>query len=830
MRPLLSVFLILQVQEQVLLEYGSINHSMNFIGGDEWRWRNWKPATEAVYNYTIYMEDNDGNLNITSGNFTVISTTAPIIENLTFSENPLELGNNITISVDVYDNETYVSAVLIELDNVNYTMTNFTLFNFEFNWTKNTIGPVIFTIYANDTGNNWNQYADSFNIVDTTAPNFLNLIESADPLELGSIEILTINITDIGGINQVLIDIGTGNLSMVNIIGDTWQHNSWLPSSTGNKSYTIWMEDASNNWNSTTGYILVRDTIAPMYSDLFESSDPVELGTTLIITINTTDISGINRVKIEFEGINQSMSNIGGGIWQYNTWMPTATGNYTYTIYIEDNNNNWNSTSDWIIFQDTISPSFSTLIEGAASGGSVDPLELGDTLILTIIINDFGGIYQTLIEYEGSNHSMVNIVGNLWYYNSWTPLSIDNNTYRIFTEDNSGNWNITTDWIMVNDTTNPSEPIFSSAPSGEITGIFTFDWKEGNDPSGIDYYIFIISTQDDINNTAAYVLNINTTNTYYRLTEALPLGTYYYFLAQVDNAGLQSSFTVGTFTVVSPPEEGNFLLIIIIVIAAAAAVSIAAIFIVKRRSQVALLPPKKKIPFKTIFSHINRISSSEQIFEKDKFTQKLAAEKIKKAPLQLESMDKLELEQKLDEIQTFGEELYSEGAYFEALKQYKVTEKILAILGRHEEAFIYSDLITEINKNLEVREKTLNVLKEEVIKGDFMRIFNVYYVLIEISKKLNDYNSIDKYQSELIEIFHEKKNSTAELELKKSIFEENARTFYEQKDYEKATKFYKQCERFSHFLFQLGKQKELSNVKKFRTKRIESSKKDKNNL
>ena len=111
-----------------------------------------------------------------------------------------------------------------------------------------------------------------------------------------------------------------------------------------------------------------------------------------------------------------------------------------------------------------------------------------------------------------------------------------------------------------------------------------------------------------------------------------------------------------------------------------------------------------------------------------------------------------------------------------------------------------------------------------------MRIFNVYYVLIEISKKINDFDIIDNYQSELIEIFHEKNNSTAELELKKSIFEENANSFYAEKDYEKAAKFYKQCERFSHFLTQLGKEKEFSNIRKFRSKRNECLKKIKNNL
>ena len=403
-------------------------------------------------------------------------------------------------------------------------------------------------------------------------------------------------------------------------------------------------------------------------------------------------------------------------------------------------------------------------------------------------------------------------------------------------EDNNGNWNFTLDWIITNDTKKPLDPIFTSVPSGEVTGHLIFDWMDGNDQSGIDYYILIISTNNNLTITTAYILNINTTTSYYKLTEPLSPGLYFYFLSQVDMVGLQSNFVSGSFTVVTPPstssssstsntsrEDGNFMFFLIILISVAVASFSGSVVVVKRRSQAA--PHKKNISLQTIISHINKISSSEQLFQEDKFTQKLASEELLRDTLKLGSMDKLELEQKMNEIQSLGEELFAEGAYFEALQQYKLTEKILLKLGRHEEAFIYSELIIEINMLIEEHDMKLEKLNQEETNDNFIRVFELYYDLFDTLKKLNDHHAIEMYQSNLTEIFQEKKINPAELEFKKSIFEEKATSVFNKNNFEKAAEYYKQCERFSHFLLQIGKEKEIFNIKKFRKKKNECLKK-----
>ncbi|MFW9950626.1 MAG: DUF2341 domain-containing protein, partial [Candidatus Thorarchaeota archaeon] len=655
---------------QTIIEYELLNHTMIYAGGNTWTWSNWKPPEEKVYPYKIYMQDKANNWNMTSGDITIITTTAPVIENLTEVKDPLELGDYITIRVDIYDNETEVDTVLIELENINYTMIYTEGNAYEYSWTKNSVGMVEYTIYANDTGNNWNLFSSSFDIIDTTPPTFSVLNESADPLEFGDTEIISINCTDLGGIKQVKIEFGLSNNSMLNIGGDTWQYNLWTPLGTGNYSYMIWIEDNNNNWNYSMGSVLVLDTTPPNYFNLIESADPVELGSTLIITISITDLSDIDQALIEFENNNHSMANIGGVLWQYNSWMPNSIGNYSYTIYMKDSEDNWNYTTSSITFQDTISPLFSNLIESA------DPLELGSSITIRINVNDFAGINQTLIEFEGSNHSMLFIGGNLWEYSSWIPNNRIVYQYRIFFEDNSGNWNFVIGNITVQDTTPPIPPILTSAPSGDVNGILTFDWLDGSDASGISYYILIISNNSNPLNAQGYIYFFNITNvgivsSYCELPETLTLGKYYYFLYQIDGVGQQSSFTTGTFTIVSenndnlPPNE-NLIFIIIGIIFASIIGLIATFIIVKKNVQKKIIPSRKKIPIKNILQHINKISTSKS----DSKADVLLKEEIGDiSSINLEKEDLIsgaELENKLMEIKALGEELFNEGAYLEA--------------------------------------------------------------------------------------------------------------------------------------------------------------------
>jgi hypothetical protein len=437
---------------QVLIEIGGVNYSMINIVGDLWQNNSWTPSSTGIKAYTIYMEDNSGIWNSTSGLNILVTPdiTSPTYWNLNESADPLELGDTEVISINVTDLNG-INQVLIEIGGVNYTMINIVGDLWRNNsWTPNSAGPYPYTIWIEDNNNNWNSTSDSIDVEDSTPPSYSNLIESADPLELGDTEIISINTTDLAGINQVLIEIGGVNYSMINIVGDLWRNNSWTPNSAGPYPYTIWMEDNNNNWNSTSDSIQVDDTINPTFSNLIESADPLELGDTEIISINATDISGINKVEIDYGTGNQSMTNIGGTGWRYDSWSPASTGNYPYTIWIHDNNNNLNSTSNSIWVNDTINPTFSSLIESA------DPLELGATETIWITVTDISGINQSLIDFGTGNQSMFHIGGGIYRYDSWIPTSAGSSkVYVIYMQDNNDNWNTTIGWIDVIDTVKP---------------------------------------------------------------------------------------------------------------------------------------------------------------------------------------------------------------------------------------------------------------------------------------------------------------------------------------------------------------------------------------
>ncbi|MFW9895395.1 MAG: hypothetical protein ACFFD7_06295, partial [Candidatus Thorarchaeota archaeon] len=519
---------------QVLIEYDGVNHSMSYIGGNIWLNDTWTPNTINTYLYTIYIQDNSNNWNVTSNSIEVIDTTSPSLTNLYENADPLELGQSELIQIDVSDLSP-ISSVLIEIEGINYTMTKINSSTWEYNsWTPTTTGLVGYTIYSNDTSNNVNFLISNISVVDTVGPSLFNLIESADPLELGNTEIIQVNITDYSGISFVLIEIDSVNYTMSQINSSTWEYNNWQPSTLGLKLYTIYANDTEGNWNSLSSDIFVRDTIGPSLFTLFESADPLELGQVETIRINVSDISGIGQVKIQISGVNYTMVNIGGSTWEYNNWEPSSTGLKLYTIYANDTEGNLNSLFNSVFVQDTVKPTLANLIEIA------DPLELGQTMTIQINATDLSGINQVLIEINSGNFTMTNIVGLTWQYNSWIPNTVGTKNYIIYAEDTNGNWNSLNTNVTIIDTTSPVLiNLIEGADPSELGGIPTIQidiidfspislvvleiegnnytmsfiggvtWESNNwNPNKTGLYNYTIYAFDSLNNTDSLKSNI----------------------------------------------------------------------------------------------------------------------------------------------------------------------------------------------------------------------------------------------------------------------------------------------------------------------------------
>ena len=287
-------------------------------------------SSPAVANGRVYVGSNDHNF------YCLDATTGVRLWNYTTK-------NIVTSSPAVANGRVYVGSNDHNFYCLNAT-TGARLWNYT---TKNIVGasPAVANGCVYMASSDGNVYCLPTSL-DTTPPTYTTVMESADPLELGSTETITISVKDPSGIQTVRIEFGGSNHTMTNQGGGIWRYNTWTPNSTASYPYKIYFQDNAGNWNATTGAILVIDTTPPTYTIVTESADPLELGSMETITISgVRDPSGIQSVLIEFWGGNDTMVYSAGTTWRYAQWTPVTTGVHAYTIYIQDNAGNWKATT-----------------------------------------------------------------------------------------------------------------------------------------------------------------------------------------------------------------------------------------------------------------------------------------------------------------------------------------------------------------------------------------------------------------------------------------------------------------------------------------------------
>ncbi|MFX0048850.1 MAG: hypothetical protein ACFE8G_11890, partial [Candidatus Hermodarchaeota archaeon] len=139
-------------------------------------------------------------------------------------------------------------------------------------------------------------------------------------------------------------------------------------------------------------------------------------------------------------------------------------------------------------------------------------------------------------------------------------------------------------------------------------------------------------------------------------------------------------------------------------------------------------------------------------------------------------------------------------------------------LGRNEEAKLFSDLFQGISGLIEKRENLLKVLDKVKVEDNVVKLFELYYDLIQISKKLRDLDAQDMYRSEFIESLQNNNLALSGLEEHRLIMEDQIKV---ENNSAKVVELYEKCEIISEFLIQLGREEEKINLDKFRNKRFE---------
>ncbi len=195
--------------DKVILSINGTNYTMIQNTSTTWYYvYNTSSLSLGLQNYTIYANDTTGN-NATPklGNFTVVDTTPPVINQISDFPDPIIHGFNVKIVANVTDNVA-VDKVIVNINGTNYTMIQNTSTTWQYFYNTSSLQPGFynFTIYANDTsGNNATPKIGNFSIVVFLTPSIYT-----DKASYGTCNTLYFKVS-VYDVNDQLIDAPLNN-------------------------------------------------------------------------------------------------------------------------------------------------------------------------------------------------------------------------------------------------------------------------------------------------------------------------------------------------------------------------------------------------------------------------------------------------------------------------------------------------------------------------------------------------------------------------------------------------------------------------------------------
>jgi hypothetical protein len=261
-----------------------------------------------------------------------------------------------------------------------------------YNDTNISLGQYQYTIWANDTSNNWNGSSEHiFSIKDTDLPEIINPTATPQNQQSGGSVNITVNVTDNVGFGNVWVNITYPNSSSVNITMNKGGGDEWYLDATyqevGTYSFTIWVNDTSDNWNFSGNTFAIVDTVAPVIFDVGATPNPQSTGSSVNITCNTTDITWVYDVWVNItlpngSPINVSMTRGPKDLWYYDT-VYYDLGTYDYVVWTNDSFGNWNRSNSHT-FTIEPGPAFNIiLISGDGQSGTVG-VQLTNPLVIEV--------------------------------------------------------------------------------------------------------------------------------------------------------------------------------------------------------------------------------------------------------------------------------------------------------------------------------------------------------------------------------------------------------------------------------------------------------------
>lgn len=340
-------------------------------------------------------------------------------------------------------------------------------------------------------------------LIDTILPTVsVGITQESNPAAIGNW--INITVTTDSDTQYVSANLsafsGQGAVTVFQGSGTNWFHNfTVLPGSLdGLFQINVTATDDAGNTNYDDSQMVSVDEVQPTV-DVFiiQESDPVGVGEWINITVNTDlDVSSV-FADLALAGFsnqvdNQSLVNLGGGVWFYNFTISQGSfdGSNTINIVAVDNAGQIGGNSSQTVYWDEKIPLVTVIVtqetQPAGVGNWINITVNADSDVVNVIgdLSEFSG--------QGASESFIDS-GIYWYYNfTILPGSLEGNgVITIWAFDEAGNFNIN----------------FSGTPTvnvDEIVPQVNVNIIQESNHAGIGNWINItVTTDSDVTNVEA---------------------------------------------------------------------------------------------------------------------------------------------------------------------------------------------------------------------------------------------------------------------------------------------------------------------------------------
>ncbi|TET90192.1 MAG: PKD domain-containing protein [Methanomassiliicoccales archaeon] len=431
----------------------------------------------GTFNFVIWAVDSLALWNSDSGQFTIQDTTFPIAD-----AGPIQLDVLIGTTV-TFDGSG--------------SSDNHQIASYE--WTFDDGGPKSLTgVGPQYIFNNASCYDVTLNVTDTAGnsaydsmrvctiernpPLIRNVTATPNPQELYGVVNISANIWDDYGlcldcawIEITAPDMSSTNVTMTSGPGDLYYHQR-MYLELGTYGFRITALDVYNNWNSTDGSFLIRDSTPPTLKEVFTNPAPQEVPGPVNISVLVNDNHLVDEVWINiydpggFEVTNSSMTFYTPTQRHYYRNTYQELGVYNFTIWANDVSGNRNHTNGSFLMRDTTPPRF-------VSVGASPPIqEVFYEVNISVNVTDnydVVGAWANVSAPDGSfvgNFTMIegNVTDAYYFVRSYDTLG--RYDYDVWITDAVGLWNTRGGSFRMEDGTDPVIVPLQSNPQVEVYG------------------------------------------------------------------------------------------------------------------------------------------------------------------------------------------------------------------------------------------------------------------------------------------------------------------------------------------------------------------------